>query len=291
MNVHLHNVNLNSSSGPNSFGQKLIKYMSELGVEFDRRGSADANLCFISSPRDYSRLFQRLDGIYFNTDFDYDSQNTPILNTYKNAYGAIFQSNFNKRLVTSFFGKHSHSVVIHNGADLDTISNVQPAEISCEGDVWCCCSSWRPHKRLDENVRYFLEHSSSGDLLVVAGNTDNKVDDSRIIYVGNRSQNELYSIYKSSKYFLHLAWLDHCPNVVCDARGCGCQIICSSSGGTQEIAGDDAIIIEEDEWDFKPVKLYNPPALDFSRKIINKNSLSSNDMSHVAKLYTDFMRL
>ena len=176
MNVHLHNVNLNSSYGQNSFGQKLIKYMSELGVEFDRRGSADANLCFISSPRDYSRLFQRLDGIYFNTDFDYDSQNTPILNTYKNAYGAIYQSNFNKRLVTSFFGKHSHSVVIHNGADLDTISNVQPAEISCEGDVWCCCSSWRPHKRLDENVRYFLEHSSSGDLLVVAGNTDNKVE-------------------------------------------------------------------------------------------------------------------
>ena len=97
---------------------------------------------------------------------------------------------------------------------------------------------------LKSGTNYNTVHDASAG--TNAGNTDNKVDDSRIIYVGNRSQNELYSIYKSSKYFLHLAWLDHCPNVVCDARGCGCQIICSSSGGTQEIAGDDAIIIEED---------------------------------------------
>ena len=135
MNVHLHNVNLNSSSGPNSFGQKLVKYMSNSGATFDHTKSSDANLCFISSPKNYPRLFQRLDGIYFNTDQDYNSQNAPILNTYKNAYGVIFQSNFSKKLVTSFFGEHSNSVVIHNGADLDRINNIQPAEISCEGDV------------------------------------------------------------------------------------------------------------------------------------------------------------
>lgn len=288
MNVHLHNVNLNSSSGPNSFGQKLVKYMSKVGVTFDNTNSADVNLCFISSPRNYPRLFQRLDGIYFNTDQDYNSQNAPILNTYRGAYGVIFQSNFSKKLVTSFFGEHSNSVVIHNGADLDRINNTQPADIACDGDVWCCASSWRPHKRLSENIRYFLEHSSSSDLLIVAGDVDNKVNDNRIIYIGNRSQDELYSIYKSSKYFVHLGWLDNCPNVICDARGCGCQIICSSSGGSPEIAGDEAIIIEEDEWDFKPVKLYNPPQLDFSRKVTRKCS-SSNDMLDISKLYVEFM--
>ena len=28
MNIHLENVNLDSTSGPNSFGQKLVKYIS-----------------------------------------------------------------------------------------------------------------------------------------------------------------------------------------------------------------------------------------------------------------------
>ena len=69
------------------------------------------------------------------------------------------------------------------------------------------------------------------------------------------------------KYFLHLSWLDHCPNVVVDARSCGCQVICSSTGGTKEIAGEDAIIIEEDEWNYEIVDLYDPPELDFSKKV------------------------
>ena len=56
-----------------------------------------------------------------------------------------------------------------------------------------------------------------------------------------------------SAAFIHLAWLDHCPNVVVDARAAACQIICSSAGGTKEIAGPSAIVIEEDEWDFEPV--------------------------------------
>ena len=42
------------------------------------------------------------------------------------------------------------------------------------------------------------------------------------------------------------------------------KIICSSSGGTKEIAGLNSIIIIEEEWDFKPVKLYEPPIMDFS---------------------------
>ena len=62
-------------------------------------------------------------------------------------------------------------------------------------------------------------------------------------------------MYKASKYFLHLAWLDHCPNVVVDAMACGCTVICSSAGGTKEIAGDNAIIIEENDWNYEPVHL------------------------------------
>ena len=84
-----------------------------------------------------------------------------------------------------------------------------------------------------------------------------------------------------------MAWLDHCPNVVVDARASGCQVICSSTGGTKEIAGPDAIVIKENEWDLKPVKLYEPPVMDFDKKIKN-NYNSEYDMREVAKKYEDF---
>ena len=91
-------------------------------------------------------------------------------------------------------------------------------------------------------------------------------------------------MYKASSYFVHLAWLDHCPNVVVDARASGCKIVCSSSGGTKEIAGLSAVVIEEDEWGFEPVELYSPPPMDFSRKI--KNIYDSDyNMESVAAQY------
>ena len=91
-----------------------------------------------------------------------------------------------------------------------------------------------------------------------------------------------------SNVFLHLAWLDHCPNVVVDALACGCKIICSSSGGTKEIAGPNAILIEEEEWDFKPLDLYNPPLMNFSKKRENTHSSNIN-MKFVANQYSDFL--
>ena len=110
-----------------------------------------------------------------------------------------------------------------------------------------------------------------------------------INYLGELSQQELYSLYKGSKYFIHLAWLDHCPNVVVDARACGCKIICSSAGGTKEIAGEDAIVIKEDEWDFEPVKLYDPPPMDFNKKVENLWDKDYN-MKNIAIRYVDFIK-
>ena len=105
--------------------------------------------------------------------------------------------------------------------------------------------------------------------------------------MGNLDIHTLISLYKKSDYFIHLAFLDHCPNVVVDAAACGCKIICSSSGGTKEVA-IGATLIEEDEWDFKPLKLYDPPELDFTRKVNNECS-TNIDMSYVAAQYSKFL--
>jgi len=76
--------------------------------------------------------------------------------------------------------------------------------------------------------------------------------------------------------------------VVVDARASGCQIICSSAGGTKEIAGSDAVIIEEQEWDYRPVELYSPPPLDFTKKLNNTYDIGY-DMSAVADEYIQFL--
>ncbi len=272
MNVWLENVNLESSSGPNSFAKKLVKYLPET---FDFTKPPDVALCFIESHRENLKeypLVQRLDGIYFNTRQNYKGQNENIKRTYSAATGVIFQSEFNKQLSFRYFGNHDNSTVIHNGADLRMIEELKPISgglLEKHENLWCCASSWRPHKRLKENISYFLEHSSEKDLMIVAGDKRDVVRHPRVKYAGNLSQEQLISLYKASKYFIHLAWLDHCPNVVVDARASGCKIICSNSGGTKEIAGPDAVVIEEDEWDFEPVELYSPPPMDFSRKIKN----------------------
>ena len=292
MNIRLENVNFNSNSGPNSFGKKLKKYFAHLGHNVSW-SDYESVLCFIETNNMFEgkKLFQRLDGIYFNSEQDFKRQNKNIQKTYDRADGVIFQSIFNKELTEQYFGVHKNSTVIYNGADIELINKTQPIEnktLDKYENVWTCAASWRPHKRLKDNIRYFLQHKGHNDCLVVAGKPDYRSADPNVYYVGELEYEVLLSLYKRSKYFIHLAWLDHCPNVVVDARASDCQIICSTAGGTREIAGLDATIIMEDEWDFKPTKLYQPPEMDFTKKIKNIYDVEYN-MFNVAENYIRFI--
>jgi len=290
MKIGLDNVNLSSQNGPNSFANKMIPHFIKSGHELVTMPDADIMLCFIESMYAKAKVprIQRLDGIYYNTRFDYNQQNANILRTYKETDGVVFQSNYGKELITRFFGEPPRHQIIHNGADVETINKVQPLPNTRNGDIWSCAASWRPHKRLGENIKYFLEHKKENDILIVAGDTPKIVEDPNIAYAGQLTQIQLYSLYKASKYFIHLGWLDCCPNVVVDARACGAHIICTTSGGTSEIAGKSATVIVEPEWDFNPTDLYSPPALDFS-SIINNDTETEYDMSVVTNKYLSFM--
>jgi len=292
MNIFLDNVDLTSRSGPNHFAKKIKKYMERQGNTFTFAERFDAQISFIHSVNDVAPIYQRLDGIYFNSEQDFERMNGPIRETYAKSKGVVFQSQFNKELTFRYFGPHDNYKVIHNGADLEYIDSISPINhpsLNEFDNVWSCASSWRPHKRLKDNVEYFLQHSGENDCLVVAGfgqgmyNTKHD----RVFYVGDLNIPTLISLYKKSKYFIHLAYLDHCPNVVVDAVACGCSVICSSTGGTKEVAMS-ATLIEEDEWDFEPLRLYDPPQLDFTRKIENTHT-TNIDMSFVAQEYTKFM--
>ena len=297
MKIFLDNVNTSSSSGPNGFAKKILVELKKNHDVFTsvyelsaRSLRPDVQLSFIAAQNSLAPVVQRLDGIYFNSDQDYMAMNSPILATYQQASAIVCQSNFNKALTAHWFGEHDNCHVINNGTCIEKIEHILPLDhkkINNFDNVWSCASSWRPHKRLSENIRYFLEHSGENDCLVVAGeNPDSAISNSRIFYANHLEWHDLISLFKRSKYFIHLSWLDHCPNVVIDARAAGCEIICSSSGGTKEVAGKNATVVEEDEWNFSPIRLYNPPEMDFSRSIKNTHD-SDISISDVAKKYID----
>lgn len=273
MKVFTHNFNPHSNSGPNKFTRTLFASLINNGlVKLSNQNDADVEFCLIQQQFHKQKpMILRLDGIYFNSAQDFKNQNAPIKFAYENADTVIFQSNFNKKLTESWFGPHKNGCVIHNAADSFLINSVNTDvwddKFGKDVEVWSCASSWRPHKRLDENIRYFLEFAPKDAILAIAGK-DAKVSSltnsiqGRLVFLGELDYISLLSLYKKSSTFIHLAYLDHCPNVVVDAQAAGCKIVCSSTGGTHEVV-DNGIIIIEDEWDFKPCELYNPPKMDF----------------------------
>lgn len=292
MNVLFDNVDMNSSSGPNSFAKKLSDQLKYHGHTVVTQGffKPDVQLSFINIVNKQGKIptILRLDGIYFNTRQDWNGLNTPIESAFKSADAVVYQSHFNKALIEKYFGNAKMSEVINNGVSLKAINSISPLHntaLDQFSEVWCCASSWRPHKRLSENIRYFLESAPSDSCLVVAGNNpDYVISHPRVFYVGNLPWEQCIALYKRSSTFIHLAFLDHCPNVVVDARACGCNIVVASSGGTKEIVPMHAIIIDDLDWDFSPIDLYDPPKLDFSRFKRNQSKVSV-DIEYVASQY------
>ena len=92
---------------------------------------------------------------------------------------------------------------------------------------------------------------------------------------GNLEYNVLRQLYDASTTFIHLAYLDHCPNVVVDAHAHGCKIVCASSGGTKEVSWSSRIV-KDRPWDFSPIPLYNPPKLNLEDIIENHISNTPN---------------
>jgi len=278
MKVFTHNFNPKSNSGPNKFSRTLFSRLIQDNkvTLVDNQQEADVEFCLIQQQAHKVKpMLLRLDGIWFNSEQDYNTQNAPIKFSYNNADAVVFQSEFNKKLTEHWFGEHKNSFVIRNSSDERLIDKIDKKiwneRLGYPEEVWSCASSWRPHKRLNDNINYFLKFAPENAILAVAGK-DASIDNldirknKRIFFLGEIDYLSLLSLYKISSTFIHLAYLDHCPNVVADAQASGCHVVCSSTGGTSEIVYKGTIIIE-DVWDYSPIPLYKPPKIDFYKSV------------------------
>ncbi len=293
MRLHFSNVNFSSRTGPNTFGTRLADCLARRGHEIvDHNKDYDIFLCFIeptTRPRPGSKFIQRLDGIWFKPE-NYISHNQGIKQAYYYSDHVIWQSEFDKNMIENFWGPKK-GTIIHNGISLNSIA-ISPEIKSIREKyqrVFTCSANWHRQKRLKENIQLFQKIASDKDVLLVLGsNWDYVTDDKRIVYLGNQPHNTCLQLYAISDWFIHLAWLDHCPNVVVEALSQNCPVICTDSGGTHEIVRNNGLIVKETQkYQFQLCDYDNPPCLDINVILNDKISVDPHylDIELVADKY------
>jgi glycosyltransferase involved in cell wall biosynthesis len=304
MRVHFDNVNLSSRSGPNTFAGRLARELVNAGVEITD-GDSDVDLVFIEPSGQrrgrYRRLVQRLDGIWFKPE-EFHIKNRNIRALYDNADAVVFQSNFDKNMATKWFGAPRRGEVIHNGISLARVAEVTIPELAkiraTYNQVFVCSSNWHPQKRLRANIQLFdrlrKTQFPNSCLFIMGANPDVMTTDPHVLYTGSQPPEVYLQVFAVANWMLHLAWADHCPNVVIESLCQGTPVVCSDVGGTRELVGNFGIVVEDVPYDYDLADYDNPPPIDTSHVVLpDKAALGSHadiDIRNVARRYLNLFR-
>lgn len=281
MKIYFDNVQFDNPTGPNTFAKRLAHQFVLMGHIIADYDNYDIQLSFIQNskcPIVGRPMVQRLDGIWFKPE-NFHMNNLPIESTWRSASAVIWQSDFDKKMTTHYWGEKK-GVVIHNGIDLTRkiVEHHVPAlaQLRQKYDhVFSCSSNWHPQKRLNSNIELFQrarEQLPGTSCLIVMGKiSDKMLADHDIFYTGSVPEEVYLEVYSMSDWMIHLAWLDHCPNVVIECLSQGTPVICASSGGTNELVGEFGIVLQEEtQYKFELADYDNPPQIDITQFDITK---------------------
>jgi glycosyltransferase involved in cell wall biosynthesis len=281
--IHFDGVNLNSRSGPNTFAHRLAKELFNMGIEltFDVDSSSDLSLVFIEpTGRPLAKkIIQRLDGIWFKPA-EFIVKNLAIKSTYEKADAVIWQSDFDRKMTIKWWEEPHHGVVIHNGINLDPVKEITLPELALMRKkydmIFVCSSNWHPQKRLKANLAMF-EHLRTNfypnsALIVMGSGPDAYTSNPNVFFTGSQQESTYMQVFALADWMIHLAWADHCPNVVIEALSQNTPIICSDSGGTQELVKNFGIILHENvSYNYELADYDDPPLIDVTQvKVIPK---------------------
>ena len=273
MKIHFDNVNFSSRSGPNTFASRLATVLTERGHEIVKYNEDyDVVLVFIEPTRRWDpdkRAIQRLDGIWFKPE-QFNTHNRLIRWAYDNCDAVVWQSRFDHDMIKHHWGERPGRV-IRNGIDAEkvTVTNRRLKDIrSRSSKVFVCSANWHRQKRLKENIEAYdiLRSGDENSCLVVMGSTpDHVLRRPDIFYTNNVKHSLCLEVFSMADCMIHLAWLDHCPNVVIEAISQDCPVVCSSSGGTKELLGTGGFIVPEvTQYNFELTDYDDPHALDLA---------------------------
>lgn len=318
MKIHFDNVS-RFGTGPGTFADRLARRLFESGheVTFSNEG-ADVSLVFIerSGAALAPKVVQRLDGIWFKPD-EFLTKNVGIRSLYEQADSVVWQSHFDREMAQRHFGVRIRHVarrrftmrgvvpdvdqVINNGIELNPVTELTiPALVDLRAQykrMYVCSSNWHAQKRLSANVQLFQrlqKKEPSSCLLILGSNPDVRVPGPHVFYTGPVGPEIYNQIYSAANWMLHLAWADHCPNVVVEALAQGTPVVCSEVGGTKELVGNYGLVLKEQPYDFELADYDNPPQVDVSqvddlpdRSQLDYSSIADIDIRSVANKYIE----
>lgn len=311
MNIHFDNVNLHSRSGPNTFALRLY---DELILQNHKvnltANNVDVSLVFIEpSGRTLSKtVVQRLDGIWFKPE-NYYTHNIAIKHLYHNASGVIWQSEFDRLMTTRWWNTPNNGVVIHNGFTNNNYVQITHKFLndirSKYSQIFVCSSNWHPQKRLNSNIECFRHLKATqfpnSCLLILGTNISESAlcinNDPSIIIFGDCDVQSCLQVYSLADWFIHLAWADHCPNVVVEALSTGLPVICSNTGGTKELVKDFGVVLNDaTEYDFELIDYERPPMIDVTQlkklpAVLDLGDHANINIKDVAKKYIETFEL
>ncbi len=275
MKIFMDNVNFSSASGPNSFAGRLAHELSLRGHIIADPDDYDVALSFIEPRNKFlpgKPVIQRLDGIWFKPE-QYESHNRTIKSLYQSADHVIWQSDFDADMTQHWWGNPKSGSVIRNGINLKKVESKNPTFVELKQryeKVFVCSSNWHPQKRLYDNIELFKHLRATqfpySCLLVLGAAPDVQVADKNVYYTGVIPHQLCLEIYSIADWMIHLAWLDHCPNVVVEALSQGCPVICAESGGTKELVRTNGLVLaERDAYNFELADYDSPPRIDVTQ--------------------------
>lgn len=281
MRIQFDNCDLSSSNGPSTFGAALARSLFAMGHEVTFNSNADVSLVFIepTGRKLTDKVVLRLDGVW-NSPSQHPHANKRMMQAYNVANAVVFQSEFDKRIVTQLFGEPHLGAVIRNGTDAQPAVQHKYTGLDLlrqEHDlVFSCSAMWHRQKRLKENVELFKHVRSLSPekkcCLIVLGQINDQETydlirhDPGIFYAGYQPIDVCLEVYSMSHWFLHLSFGEHCANTVVHALSQETPVICTNFSGTPEIVGDFGVVLHESEIPTSPLYDYdNPPLLDVTQ--------------------------
>lgn len=304
MRVHFDGVNFGSRTGPNTFAERLARCLFEAGHEVvDEGPQADVSLVFIepTGQRLAQKVVQRLDGVWFKPQ-DFATKNVGIKACYDSAAAVIFQSQFDRRFAERHWGTKLSRAVIGNGIDVAPVKEITIPKLlemrAAYDKIYVCSSNWHPQKRLKSNVllfKHLLKQHPNSCLIVLGGQPDHVSASPHVFYSGQVGPEVYLQVYAAADWMLHLAWADHCPNVVVEALSQGTPVACSEVGGTKELVGSYGHVFKEREpYDLELYDYDDPPDLDVmqvddlpDRRTLDMTTVADLDIRHVAQRYVE----
>src|SRR5574338_1250200 len=162
MKVYFDGVNWEAEhTGPNCFAKRLAIRLGYMGITVADPDDYDVALVFIEPTARLNQakpFVHRLDGMWFKPEQFNAGMNRNIHWAYDNATSVVWQSDFDKKMTSKWFGARNGRV-IPNGIELE------PANLRSEtliemrqrfDKIYVCSANWHPQKRLIDNINAYF---------------------------------------------------------------------------------------------------------------------------------------